>query len=749
MNIVAIYGAEHQGSTYHIAQAFLKKLFSAADNITEFYLPKDMPHFCRGCGLCFTKNEELCPHYQEVNTIKEAMEKADFLLLASPVYVYHVTGQMKTLLDHFGYQWIVHRPNKTMLSTNVAVMGAEKTDFSDIPDDWSKTAIENAIQNGLLMGDNGLVKPKDNLTRAQMAAIVNRAFASSVKADISSFTDVQSTAWYYDDMAKAVQMGTFAGDGANLNPDNKITRQEAFAVLARAFKINDGSDSDLANYSDASSVASWAKGSVSAMIASGYVSGSAGQVLPTANITRAEFAKVMDNMLKTYIKTEGTVSTVADGNVMIDAAGVTLQDVTVNGDLILGDGIGDGDVTLNNVKVTGRVVVRGGGENSIHITGNSEMSNIVVSRVDGKVRIAIADGTNVKEINAADGEEILIEGTVGNVNVTGEGLNINLASAKVTSVDITSANSTVTVGKDSTVSGNVTIAANADASKVVVAGTVANVVSSAANSTVSVAATGKVTNVDLKAEAKNAAITVEKGATVTAVATAAEGAKLSGEGTVSTVNVSGNNTTVNTNSTKVIVASGATGTTSAGTSVAAGATTTTSSTASSTTTTPGSTNPPSTGGSSGGGSSSGGGTAVVSYVVTVSSGGYAPKFSNAGDIALKTFVLNNFNGAKAAVNNSTASSANKTKALADLTTLYNTLSKNNTIDTSTNDTMKSWLDKVTKITETGSYTSTTLAAIKADLIADYNSGKTLTEFRAKYGTLTVEVDGKTATISIA
>jgi len=122
MNIVAIYGAEHQGSTYHIAQAFLKKLFSAADNITEFYLPKDMPHFCRGCGLCFTKNEELCPHYQEVNTIKEAMEKADFLLLASPVYVYHVTGQMKTLLDHFGYQWIVHRPNKTMFAKKALVI---------------------------------------------------------------------------------------------------------------------------------------------------------------------------------------------------------------------------------------------------------------------------------------------------------------------------------------------------------------------------------------------------------------------------------------------------------------------------------------------------------------------------------------------------------------------------------------------------------------------------------------------------
>jgi len=121
MNIVAIYGAEHQGSTYHIANLFLKKL-PETSNITEFYLPKDMPHFCLGCGLCFTKDEKLCPHFKEVNIIKEAMEKADLLLLASPVYVYHVTGQMKTLLDHFGYQWIVHRPNKTMFSKKALVI---------------------------------------------------------------------------------------------------------------------------------------------------------------------------------------------------------------------------------------------------------------------------------------------------------------------------------------------------------------------------------------------------------------------------------------------------------------------------------------------------------------------------------------------------------------------------------------------------------------------------------------------------
>ena len=36
------------------------------------------------------------------------------LILASPVYVYHATGAMKALLDHYGYRWMVHRPQEAM-----------------------------------------------------------------------------------------------------------------------------------------------------------------------------------------------------------------------------------------------------------------------------------------------------------------------------------------------------------------------------------------------------------------------------------------------------------------------------------------------------------------------------------------------------------------------------------------------------------------------------------------------------------
>ena len=36
------------------------------------------------------------------------------IILASPVYVFHTTGAMKSLLDHYGYRWMSHRPKDSM-----------------------------------------------------------------------------------------------------------------------------------------------------------------------------------------------------------------------------------------------------------------------------------------------------------------------------------------------------------------------------------------------------------------------------------------------------------------------------------------------------------------------------------------------------------------------------------------------------------------------------------------------------------
>lgn len=110
-----------------------------------------------------------------------------------------------------------------LLSTNA--FAAVPSDFSDFPTDWSAPAMTHAVQNGLLNGSDGKILPKGLLTRAQMATMVNRAFASSAKASLTSFTDMVPGVWHYDEMAKSVQMGAFQGADGKLSPNDPITRE--------------------------------------------------------------------------------------------------------------------------------------------------------------------------------------------------------------------------------------------------------------------------------------------------------------------------------------------------------------------------------------------------------------------------------------------------------------------------------------------------------------------------------------------
>lgn len=113
MKITVIHGQNHKGSTYHIAHSLAEKL---GGEIMEIFLPKDFNEFCVGCTACFEESETKCPHYEKLLPITKAIDDADVLILASPVYVYHATGAMKALLDHYGWRWMVHRPEERMFS---------------------------------------------------------------------------------------------------------------------------------------------------------------------------------------------------------------------------------------------------------------------------------------------------------------------------------------------------------------------------------------------------------------------------------------------------------------------------------------------------------------------------------------------------------------------------------------------------------------------------------------------------------
>lgn len=138
MNVTIINGQNHRGSTYTIGRMLAEKI-AVKEEITEFFLPKDMPEFCIGCNKCFGENESFCPHYNYTQPIIESIDSADVLIFTTPVYVYHCTGSMKALLDHFAFRWMIHRPNGSMfkkqaICISTAAGGGMKSACKDIKD---------------------------------------------------------------------------------------------------------------------------------------------------------------------------------------------------------------------------------------------------------------------------------------------------------------------------------------------------------------------------------------------------------------------------------------------------------------------------------------------------------------------------------------------------------------------------------------------------------------------------------------
>lgn len=246
-------------------------------------------------------------------------------------------------------------------------------EFTDMPDDWTTGAIQRAVENGLIGGyDDGTVKPDKNILRSEMAAIMVRAFGATKEADISAYPDMSADKWYYSEFAKAVQMGAFSGtDDGKLNPEANITYEECFTVISRIFclpyrdpydqkNLDIVDDTVLDTYSDASSIAQWARKYTALVVGNGYWNGYEGKLKPHDQfITRAEFAVLMDNLIKTYIDEPGEYTEFADGNILIRTADVTIKDYTGDDIILVGDGV-SGDLNITNINSTNEIVLRGG-----------------------------------------------------------------------------------------------------------------------------------------------------------------------------------------------------------------------------------------------------------------------------------------------------------------------------------------------------------------------------------------------------
>lgn len=151
MKILIIHGQSHEGSTCMVARELAEKV---GGDITEIFLPRDFDEPCRGCYTCFKTDLSKCPHFNKLEPLEKAILDADLIILESPVYVYHATGQMMSFLDHFGTWWVVHRPmpemsRKQAVAVSTAAGGGMKSTARDMADSLEMWGIHKVYRLGI------------------------------------------------------------------------------------------------------------------------------------------------------------------------------------------------------------------------------------------------------------------------------------------------------------------------------------------------------------------------------------------------------------------------------------------------------------------------------------------------------------------------------------------------------------------------------------------------------------------------
>ena len=271
--------------------------------------------------------------------------------------------------------------------------------FSDMPDGEMGAALQNAVDAGLINGvTDDTIAPYDNITRAQMAAIITRAFSATEKSD-KVFGDVSADAWYSDVVSQAAYMGAFEGDdNNNFNPENNITFQETYLVISRVFGFDaykvSGKDFMLGDcdisvidaFSDKDAIASWAVNGAKYIVGNGGWTGIDGKLKPTDYITRGEFAILMDSIVGRYIDEPGTYTALADELIMVRCGGVVIDGLKSNHNLILTYGVDEKGCQVINSVVNGVTLVLGGVDKSPVETVGSD-GKTKLSPNDAYVRI--------------------------------------------------------------------------------------------------------------------------------------------------------------------------------------------------------------------------------------------------------------------------------------------------------------------------------------------------------------------------
>lgn len=160
---------------------------------------------------------------------------------------------------------------------------------------WAFSTIQSLNDRSLIKGySNGTFKPEASISRAEAATIIARALNLTTDKG-TSFTDVKKSHYAYNAIAAVEQHGIIKGqEVGKFNPEGKLTRAEMSAILTRAFHLKGTST---VSFKDVKST-HWAYGNIQTLVANKLTEGFPDNTFrPDVQITRAQYASFLDRSL--------------------------------------------------------------------------------------------------------------------------------------------------------------------------------------------------------------------------------------------------------------------------------------------------------------------------------------------------------------------------------------------------------------------------------------------------------------------
>jgi len=145
MKVLSVLASpRRQGNTAVLLKEYLKGVedLILPVQIETIYLQSKKIQYCTGCNTCQRSSQSQCILKDDMQDIYKYVEKADVMIFATPVYVFNMTGQLKTFLDR-----LYAVDHKILLNKKIVLL----TTYGDINE--ANAGVQNIVQSITMLSD--------------------------------------------------------------------------------------------------------------------------------------------------------------------------------------------------------------------------------------------------------------------------------------------------------------------------------------------------------------------------------------------------------------------------------------------------------------------------------------------------------------------------------------------------------------------------------------------------------------------